>query len=96
MPGFRLSPAAQADLEKIFDYTARQWGLEQAVDYTQLLANACATFAEAPARAQDCGHVRPGYRRGAAGQHLIYFRVEDDGIAVIRILHARMDTPRHL
>jgi plasmid stabilization system protein ParE len=29
-------------------------------------------------------------------RHMIYFRVTDYGIAVIRILHDRMDAPRHL
>jgi len=93
---FRLSPAAQGDLDGIFDYTVQPWGLEQAVRYTLALENACAALAEAPARAQDCSHIRPGYRRGAIGRHFIYFRIEDYGIAVIRILHQRMDAPRHL
>jgi len=34
---FRLSPAAQVDLDGIFDYTVQQWGLEQAERYTQAL-----------------------------------------------------------
>ena len=58
--------------------------------------NFCAELAEAPARAPDCGHIRPAYRRGAVGSHFIYFRVEAYGIAVIRILHQRMDVSRPL
>ena len=96
MPEFRLSPAAQADLDGIFDYTVQHWGLEQAVRYTQVLESACAAFAAAPAQAQDYGPVRAGYRRGTVGRHFIYFRVADYGIVVIRILHRRMDPPRHL
>jgi toxin ParE1/3/4 len=30
------------------------------------------------------------------GQHVIYFRVTRYGIAVIRILHQRMEAARHL
>jgi toxin ParE1/3/4 len=37
---YRLSPAAQRDLDDIFDHTARQWGVAQAVRYTQVLAAA--------------------------------------------------------
>ncbi|NDY96767.1 type II toxin-antitoxin system RelE/ParE family toxin [Wenzhouxiangella limi] len=96
MPDFRLSPAARNDLNGIFDYTAQRWGLEQAVQYTQALEKACASLAEAPGTAQDCSHIRPGYLRGPSGRHFIYFRTEDYGIAVIRILHQRMDAPRHL
>lgn len=96
MAEYRLSPAAQSDLDDIFDYTVHQWGLGQAVRYMQLIENACAMFAQIPAQAHDCGAIRSGYRRGLVEQHAIYFRVEDYGIAVIRILHQCMDTPRHL
>jgi toxin ParE1/3/4 len=96
MAEFRLSPAAHAELDEIFDYTASQWGIAQAVRYTQELQRLCEELAEAPTLAADCGHIRPGYRRGAVGSHFLYFRVEDYGIAVIRILHQRMDAPRHL
>jgi toxin ParE1/3/4 len=94
--GFRLSPAAQDDLDGIFDYTVRQWGLEQAVRYTRSIEEACTRLAQTPTLAQDCAYIRPGYRRGVVGRHVIYFRVEDYGIAIIRILHRRMDAPRHL
>lgn len=96
MVSVRLSPAAQGDLDAIFDYTVQRWGLEQAVDYTQAMQSAWTALAQAPDRSQDCGHIRSGYRRAAVGRHVIYFRVESWGIAVIRILHQRMDPPRHL
>ncbi len=96
MAEYRLSPAAQGDLDGIFDYTVTQWGLEQAVRYTQALEAACADLAEAPSQGQDCGHIRPGYRRRAAEHHFIYYRITDYGIAVMRILHERMLPSRHL
>ncbi len=96
MAEFRLSPAAQADLDGIFDYSVRQWGVEQALRYTQELEDLCTALAQAPSQGLDCGHIRPRYRRGTAGRHFIYFLVEDYGIAVIRILHQAMDAPRHL
>ncbi|HTY50109.1 MAG TPA: type II toxin-antitoxin system RelE/ParE family toxin, partial [Steroidobacteraceae bacterium] len=62
MTEYRLSPAAQDDLDGIFDYTVKEWGLTQAVRYTQAIETACAASAEAPLQGQDCGHIRPGYR----------------------------------
>ncbi len=96
MAEYRLSLAAQDDLDGIFDYTVREWGLEQAVNYARVLEDACAILAEAPSQGQDCGHVRPGYRRRAAEHHFIYYITTDYGIAVIRILHERMLTSLHL
>jgi toxin ParE1/3/4 len=96
MAEYRLSPKAQHDLEGVFDYTVSKWGLSQAMRYTDLIAAACADLAEAPHRAQDCANIRPGYRRCNVEQHVIYFRSTNYGIAVIRILHQRMDAARHL
>ena len=96
MAEFRLSPRAQRDLEGIFDYTVAQWGLSQAIRYTEIIEAACATLANAPFQSQNCATIRPGYRRRNVEQHAIYFRQASYGIAVIRILHQRMDQPRHL
>jgi len=96
MPEYRLSPAAQGDLDSIFDYTATEWGLKQAVRYTQLLEVTCADLAGAPLQGKDCSLIQPGYRRRAVGHHFIYYRITDYGIAVVRILHEKMLAPLHL
>jgi len=96
MAEFRLSPRAQRDLESIFDYTVAQWGLPQAIRYTETLEAACAAMAQAPLQSQNCATIRQGYRRRNVEQHAIYFRQTAYGIAVIRILHQRMDQVRHL
>lgn len=91
----RLSPRAQRDLEQLFDYTVERWGLAQAMRYTDLIEAACAELAEAPQQAQSCDHIRLGFRRRGVEQHMIYFRQTSFGIAVVRILHQRMDAARH-
>ena len=96
MAEYRLSRRAQRDLDDIVDYTVAQWSLSQALRYADSLEAACAALAEALQKAQDCAHIRPGYRRLRVEQHVIYFQTTPYGIAVIRILHQRMDAPRHL
>jgi toxin ParE1/3/4 len=96
MAEYRLSPKAQRDLEAVIDYTVARWRLSQAVRYTDLIEVACANIAEAPSQAQNCAHIRPGYRRRNVEQHVIYFQPTSYGIAVIRILHQRMDAGRLL
>lgn len=93
---YRLSPAAERDLEGIWRYTRREWGVEQADRYIDLLSTAFTGLAEAPLSAPACEHIRAGYRRRHVGRHMIYFRMADYGIAIIRILHERADAPRHL
>ena len=96
MAEYRLSPAARRDLEDIFDYTVAEWGLPQAIGYADLIEEACTALASAPALAASCDDIRPGYRRRIVQRHVIYFRIESYGIAVVRILHDRMEATRHL
>jgi len=93
---YRLSPSAERDLEGIWKHTRREWGLEQADRYTDLLTAAFKMLAEAPKSAPACDHIRQGYRRRNVERHMIYFRITEYGIAIIRILHERMNAPRHL
>ena len=96
MAEYRLTPAAERDLESIWKYTVRQWGVEQADRYIDFLTAAFAKLADSPMTAPSCEYIRSGYRRWGVERHMIYFRVTDYGIAVIRVLHDRMDAPRHL
>jgi len=46
--------------------------------------------------AAQADHIRLGYRRYGIERHMIYFRITTYGIAVVRILHDRMDASRYL
>lgn len=96
MAEYRLTPAALRDMETIWTHTHQQWGLEQANRYIDILTAAFAELAQSPKAAPACDHIRPGYRRRSVERHMIYFRITAYGIAVVRILHDRMDAPRHL
>lgn len=96
MAEFRLTPAAERDLEAIWRYTQQQWGAQQADRYTDNLAAAFADLAQSPKSAPACGHIRRGYRCRRIEHHDIYFQLADYGIVIVRILHERTDAPRHL
>ena len=93
---YRLTPAAVRDLETIWLYTLEEWGTEQANRYIDELVDAFNQLAAHPQLGLSCDHIRKGYRRSRVGRHAIYFRVTDYGIAIYRLLHERMDAPRHL
>lgn len=96
MAEYRLSPAAESDLERIWLYTRAQWGNEQSHRYIDHLINTFAALADAPQSATACDHIRAGYRCRRVERHMIYFRMESYGIAIIRVLHDRMDAEQHL
>jgi toxin ParE1/3/4 len=60
-----------------------------------LLTASFQALADAPKLAPACDHIRQGYRRRNVERHMIYFRITDYGIAIVRILHERMDAPHH-
>ncbi len=96
MAEYRLAPAAERDLEAIWTYTVRHWGLQQANRYIDFLTAAFDELSQSPKTAPACDHIRPGYRRQRVERHLIYFRITNYGIAVVRVLHESMDPSRHL
>lgn len=92
-----LSPAAQIDLEQIWDYTHDRWGVDQAERYLRAVQHGIERAAANPRIGRACDEIRPGYRKLAAGSHILFYRVTDAGIIdVVRILHQRMDVDRHL
>lgn len=96
MAEYRLSPAAESDMEGIWRYTQLQWGIEQAHRYTDTLTAVFEELAESPKTAPACDHIRRGYRRRRVERHIVYFRMTGYGIEVVRILYDRMDAARHM
>lgn len=92
MSSYILSPAAEADLDEIWDYTADTWSKDQANSYVLGIRNACQSLAEGKLQSRSIDHIRQGYRKCAAGSHFLFFRLTEGGqIDIIRILHQRMD-----
>ncbi|MBX9645981.1 MAG: type II toxin-antitoxin system RelE/ParE family toxin [Xanthobacteraceae bacterium] len=86
-----FSPKAQADIDVIWNQSVQNWDIIQAQRYIRHIQAAVETLAAYPALGVACDFIRDGYRRHPAGSHVIYFRQIENGIAVIRILHKRVD-----
>lgn len=91
-----LTPRAQRDIEDIWDYTVDHWNVGQAETYIRQIHHAIEAVAAKPKLARSCNAIRPGYWKYPAGSHVLFFRMRDEGIDVVRILHSRMDFEQHL
>ncbi|HAG81196.1 MAG TPA: plasmid stabilization protein ParE [Cyanobacteria bacterium UBA12227] len=93
-----MTPQARSDLKNILKYTQKTWGSEQRERYKKLLNDAFTKIAANPARGFPREELRPGYYSyhvGSHGRHYIFYRVLDDTVEVVRILHDSMDIRQH-
>jgi toxin ParE1/3/4 len=90
MAKYRLSRLAEADLMDIATYTLNTWGEEQAIRYIDALEACCQQLVNKPQLGRACDHVRVGLRRMEHGRHVVFYRIDVEGILVSRILHQRM------
>lgn len=92
---YGLSPLAEADLEDIWRYTVENWSVRQAEAYHTEIVEVFEGLASG-LKVGRRADIREGYFKYAVGSHVIYYLLADAEIAVIRVLHRRMDVNRHL
>jgi toxin ParE1/3/4 len=93
-PGFsayRLSPAALADLDAIWDHSARNWSVDQADSYIRNLAADMQLLAQNPEMARPRSEIHPPVRLYRSGAHLILYRINGAEIDILRITHSRQN-----
>ena len=93
---FVISKKAVSDLEEIWLYTVEKWSIEQADRYYNLVFDEINYICRNINAGKSMEHVRKGYRASKVKSHLIFYRVLNDTIEVIRILHERMDIENRL
>lgn len=96
MREYRLTPAARHDLSSIWEFTEERWGVQRAETYLREIDAAMSRIAEDPRRGHPCDEIREGYLKYGIGSHLVFYVPRTYGVAVIRILHSRMDPTLHL
>lgn len=95
-----LTPQADSDLEEIFLYTIKKWGMSQAEKYLLELDEAMIKLAEGEVSGKNCEMLLPEKGKGLqyyhVNKHYVIYRNYHDGIEVITLYHDRMDLPYHL
>jgi toxin ParE1/3/4 len=90
-----FSPAAVADIDEIWNYSAANWGPAQADRYTDEIRDACNELAAGRRQGRKVD-VRPGYLKLSTGSHVVFFRDLGVQLEITRVLHSRQDVERHL
>lgn len=96
MAKYRLRPLAYADLEEIWNYSAETWGMRQADSYLQILFEALESLAQSPLLGRNASDIREDYLQLRVQKHVVFYRVADEEIEIVRVLHERMLFDLHL
>src|SRR3954451_11278459 len=91
-----FAPEARDDHEHIQSYTLREWGEQQWEDYEAALDQALTTIGDNPHIGRRRDDLRPGVRSYVVRQHVIYYRITESAIILLRIRHGRSDPRRAL
>ncbi|MBS8272402.1 type II toxin-antitoxin system RelE/ParE family toxin [Thalassospira tepidiphila] len=86
MPSYRLSKRAEDDIKRIYRYGIETFGQKQADIYFDALFEKFDSIAQAPSIYQAIDAIRPGYRRCVFGSNTIYYRSDNNGTVIARIL----------
>lgn len=93
---FQLTNKAYNDLKAIAKYTQTTWGVEQRSEYLSRLDQSFHLIAENIGIGRNCDHIRSGYYSYPVGKHLVFYKVEEEMVLIVRVLHQNMDIKRQL
>lgn len=83
---YYLTQAADADLERLYEWGIDRFGVKVADEYYDGLIAHLRQIANTPQLWQEVDHIRAGYRRSVYIAHSIYFRIEASGVLIVRVL----------
>ena len=93
---FRLRPKTVNDLENIYAYSYKEFGLAKAEQYIHDLSTTFQQLAEDPGPGRDMSLIRKGVQAYPVSSHVVFFKPTSFGINIIRVLHKSMEYGRYL
>lgn len=103
----RLTKAAAADIKAILRESGKMFGPVQLERYAALIEAAIGMVAQQPARPASWErhdiadgvrsfHVEHAAGRRGAASHMLFYRTDDLGVTILRVLHQSMDAGSHV
>ncbi|MCL7945128.1 type II toxin-antitoxin system RelE/ParE family toxin [Marinobacter sp. ATCH36] len=86
MVNYRLSKRADEDFESVYLFGLLNFGLRQADAYADGLEKRFEQIAAQPDLYPAIEHIKPGFRFSVYQSHSIYYRIDQTGVLIVRIL----------
>ncbi len=93
---YKLSKQAAEDLEDIFDFTAKEFGPDQAAKYLYELDEVFSQMIVNPEIGKARDEIRKGLRSFPKSSHVVFYRIRENYIWIVRVLHGSRDIPNFL
>ena len=90
-----VSPLARDDLAEIFRFGKQTWGRAQAVAYLERLKDSLWSLTQFPFVGSDRADLLPGIRSLPVASHIVFYRLAEGCVEIVRVLHGRQDPRRH-
>lgn len=90
-----LSEIADEDLEDIFDYTMNEFGFEQAEKYLTEIEDVFQSLLTNPELGKARNEIKTDLYSFPKDYHLIFYRILDNHIRIVRVIHGSRDIPRY-
>ncbi len=87
-----ISPAARGDLGDIFRFSVETWGRQKAENYLNVLSPHIHALLAAPHLGSSREDILPGLRSIRVVRHIVFYRIEQERVEVIRVLSERQDS----
>jgi toxin ParE1/3/4 len=88
-----FSPRARRDLNEILVYIGRN-DPENALAFVDGLESICRRFVRFPALGRKRDELAEGLRGYPVDRYVIFYRVSDAGVEIVRVLHGAKDIER--
>jgi toxin ParE1/3/4 len=85
------STDANDDLAQIWNYLAREASVARADDQINKIESACRVLSDWPLAGRARDAILPGLRTVAAPPFVVFYRVSDNAVQIIRVLDGRRD-----
>jgi toxin ParE1/3/4 len=82
-----FTEAASRDLDEIGDYVDRMAGPAVAKRLVDDVIKAAETLRTMPTRQRERTELRAGLRSVSVSDYMIFYRVRDDTVSIVRVLH---------
>ncbi len=96
MAAYQLTNKAESEIERIYEYSILNFGLQVAQDYVSGLHHCFELLADNPSWGNNYDFIEPGLLRYEYRSHSIYYQQTEDAILVVRVLGSKQNPALHI